>query len=132
MQKPAKKWALFVLRWTIAVVGIWYVISNISWRDRAIILNAQNRPVQVRLARPAEENSPSVWYLDPADATTHQVFRSDLVNEADQKHVTLRGADRSQNKTAPLLALELSDDLKSVQRFLIEDAVTGRGLWVPP
>src|SRR5205823_2085192 len=75
-KKSGKKWALFVLRWTIAVVGIWYVISNISWRDRAIILNAQNRPVQVRLAHPAEENSPSVWYLDPADDSTHQVFRS--------------------------------------------------------
>jgi uncharacterized protein (TIRG00374 family) len=133
MHKSVKHWTMFILRWGIAVVGIWYVIANISWRDRALILDPQtHRPIEVRLAQPADDHFARIWILDPIDGTKHQVFRSDLVNAPDQKHVTVKNLDGQGTRSAALLALDLSDDLKSVQRFLIDDPATGKGVWVGP
>ena len=48
MSSTAKHWLKFTLRWGIAVFGIWYVISNMSLRDRVFILNAQIEQKQGR------------------------------------------------------------------------------------
>ena len=49
-KQQLKKWLTFSLRWGIAVVGIWWVLSQITWRDRVTLLDASNRPHMVRLA----------------------------------------------------------------------------------
>src|SRR5437016_4808809 len=43
MKHRAKKWLLFVLRWGVAVAGIWWVISNMTLRDRVTIVDEHNR-----------------------------------------------------------------------------------------
>jgi hypothetical protein len=59
MSAPAKKWAMFAVRWTIAVAGVWYVVVNISWRDQVLALDDANRPVKVRLAQPGTRTPPT-------------------------------------------------------------------------
>src|SRR5688572_31445640 len=128
-----KKWAMFILRWTIAVVGIWYVIVNISWRDQAVILGENNLPVKVRLAEPAEEDSPTVTILDPVTAESRPVPRSALVNEvSDADAGPVRAvADDGSEVVAPVLALDLNDRFDAAERLLIEVTTTGTGVWVP-
>ena len=72
MQKQEKKkkfwdYAKFLLRWGIAVLGIWYVISQISWYDRVLVVwpNAPlTVPTQQVLARTALDSDHLFYVLD--------------------------------------------------------------------
>jgi glycosyltransferase 2 family protein len=125
MNQRVKKWLTFVLRWGIAVVGIWWVISQITWRDRVTTLDAQNRPVVERLADNQPLNGGSFTLLDgrvlPAGA---------LSSLPDAKQVTLASAPRGPK--AELLALDLTPDLKKVNRLLVAPMPGGPGEWVTP
>jgi uncharacterized membrane protein YbhN (UPF0104 family) len=123
MSQQVKKWLKFVLRWGIAVVGIWWVMSQITWRDRVTRLDAANRPVVERLADNPPLDVPTFKLLDG-----RTLNRSELVNQPDQKSVTLGG----QREPAALLALDLSADLKRVNRLLVESKPGGPGVWVAP
>ena len=130
MSAGVKKWALFAVRWGIAVVGIWYVVVNISWRDQVLVLDARNRPHEVRLAAPWDETAPNVTILDPVPGRDNPIVPiGELVNEADRKEVTLR--IDGQLQTRPLLAVDLNDDLSNARalRVLVEDPQTGAGEW---
>jgi uncharacterized membrane protein YbhN (UPF0104 family) len=125
-----KKWAMFAIRWGIAVAGVWYVIVNISWRDQVLVLDNTNHPVKVRLAQPAEENARAVTILDSVpDHETNVVPFSELVNEADRKDVKLRLPEGQ--RVLPLLALDLNDDVRNpkVLRVLVENPETRNGEW---
>src|SRR5258705_6478086 len=50
MKQRAVKWLKFLLRWGIAVVGIWWVISQMYFRDRVWILDEKNHPVAATLS----------------------------------------------------------------------------------
>jgi hypothetical protein len=94
MSPGVKKWAMFTIRWGIAVAGIWYVATKISWRDQVIVLGAGNLPYKVRLAEPAEENAATVKILDAVPGIDDPVIpTSALVSEADRKEVELRFPD---------------------------------------
>jgi uncharacterized membrane protein YbhN (UPF0104 family) len=119
---------MFAIRWGIAVAGIWYVVVNISWRDQVLVLGADNRPTKVRLAQPWNEKSPSVKILDPVPGIDGNVVPvSALVNEADQKTVTLRLPEGAQPRT--LLGLDLTPDLKAARRVLVNDPAVNKGVW---
>jgi uncharacterized protein (TIRG00374 family) len=122
MTQKSKKWLTFTLRWGIAVVGIWWVLSQITWRDRVTTLNAQNRPVSERLAYMPPLNAAKVKLLDE-----RVLDRSELISLPDQKTVTL--TDKS---VVELLGLDLSPDLKRVNRLLIAPAPGGPGMWITP
>ncbi len=127
MTPGVKKWALFVVRWGVAVAGIWYVILHISWRDQALVLDAGNRPVKVRLAAPAEEDATTVRILDDVAGVSRDVPTDALINEADRSEVTLRLPEGQ--ATRPLLGLDLTRDLKAVERVLVENPQTLKGEW---
>jgi uncharacterized protein (TIRG00374 family) len=122
MSQKRKNWLTFALRWTIAIVGIWWVLSQITWRDRVTALDANNRPVQHRLA-----NSP------PLDAAQFQLLddqtldRAQLISLPDQKTVKL-----TSGQVVNLLGLDLSPNLKKVNRLLIAPSATAPGQWVTP
>ena len=122
--QPLKKWLMFTLRWGIAVVGIWWVLSQITWRDRVTLLGANNRPVEHRLDNNPPLESPTFKLLDG-----RTVSRDELVSLPDAKRVTLLGTPPT---TAELLALDLTPDLKRVNRFLVAPTVGGPGQWVTP
>jgi hypothetical protein len=94
-KSTAKKRLKFTLRWGIAVFGIWYVVSNMSLHDRVLFLNPSDVPVAAKLARPApplEEitRNTTFYVIDPLSKQVVEMKRPQLVNRADQKHVTLR------------------------------------------
>lgn len=132
MHQRAKKWASFALRWGIAVAGIWWVVSKMSLRDHVLVLDDRNIPVLAQLASPAEEKAAQFQIWDPATNQKRAVSRSDIVNEPEQKNLPLTIESKSGPWQSHLLALDLSDDLRTVRRLLVEDPDTGEGEWVFP
>jgi uncharacterized protein (TIRG00374 family) len=116
--------------WAIAIGGIWWVIAHMSLRDRVTILNADNLPVAVYLALPATdgENSASFVIIDPVTHERRIISRKELVNLPDEKSVQLK----AQSQRVPLLAVDLSDNLRTVNRILVLDAETNKGVWRLP
>jgi glycosyltransferase 2 family protein len=131
-RKRIRGWLKFSLRWGIAVVGIWYVLSNLSLHDRVMILGPDNVPVEARVVGTAPERfeqGTQITVIDPPTGDRVTKTRHDLVNKPDQKSVVLREG----NQRVPLLGLDLSDDRDTrVRRLLISDPETGAGRWVTP
>jgi uncharacterized membrane protein YbhN (UPF0104 family) len=125
MRPKLKKSLTFTLRWAIAVVGIWWVISQITWRDRVTLLDPHNRPVEQRLA----DNPPlDAQQFHLIDGRT--VDRAQLVSQPDAKQVTL--LDTPKGVAVDLLALDLTPDLKRVNRFLVARTPGADGEWITP
>jgi uncharacterized protein (TIRG00374 family) len=125
-----KSWAMFLLRWTIAVVGIGWVVANTPLYDKVYYVDPLTlRPEKVLLAHEVPDNFTQAQIIDPASRRLITVSRRDLVNSPDTKWVQVwTGHDYVRKR---LLALHLSDDLKTVHRFLIEQP-NGHGQWVSP
>lgn len=131
MPKRAVKVFRFVLRWTIAVVGVVWVISQIHLDDRVRVLDEQNIPFEAVLDRaPEGEASSQFEYRDPATGQIKTVGRDRLVSSPDRKTVKLVGKDQP----VPLLGVVLARHTKTptVERLLVQDAGTQRGVFVPP
>jgi hypothetical protein len=124
MSQSVKKWLTFALRWGIAVVGIWWVVSQITWRDRVTTLDASNRPVEHRLADDQPVNATHFKLLDG-----RTVPRAELVSKADAKSLVL-GAKNGPK--VELLAMDLTDDLKRVERYLVAMQPGAPGTWIHP
>src|SRR6266550_1579807 len=140
MNQRAKKWIKFVLRWGIAVVGIWWVVAQMEFRDRVWILDGKNHPVPAKLSAYADKGEQSAVFEihDPIDGHKKVVPRNQVVSRPDQKEMVVAyypaGTTRATTSEThgKLLALELSDDLKRVQRILVEDSERGEGTWIAP
>ena len=135
----AKKWAKFLLRWTIAVVGIGWVVLNTPLYDKVTIVNPLTmRPQKVTLAEEFHEDATHARVIDPVTRLPRTVSRDELVNSPDIKTVLVRapagtrpdGTRIAGTAKRKLLALDLSDDLKRVQRFLVERETTGGAGWL--
>jgi uncharacterized membrane protein YbhN (UPF0104 family) len=120
MSPRAKKSITFVLRWGIAVLGIGWVISNISIHDRVLIANPRTgRPTPARLAAAAGENSQTFVVYTPftksaapdgsALPATLTVNRDDLFVKSDRDQVTISEPDGSTNNVE-ILGLKVTDD----------------------
>jgi glycosyltransferase 2 family protein len=128
----AKKWLKFLLRWTIAVVGIGWVILNTPLYDKVTIIDPQTmRPTKVSLAREFPDGAPEASIIDPVTRRVRTIPRSELVNSPDTKTVIVSDSLTGQTVKRHLLALDLSDNLKKVERFLVERD-DERGEWVTP
>ena len=125
-KQAAKKLLLTALRWGIAVAGIAFVVSKMSLHDRAELLDSHNIPVTVTLKQPPGDNFSTVDVVWPAPyAGIHG--RSELVNKPDLKTVTLLDG-----KTVRLLAVRLSDDLRTPRALLVQDDASSDGRWIAP
>ncbi len=135
MSPAAKKWIKFVLRWGIAVAGIYIVLSNISLRDRVLAVNVSDNPYprEVRLQLSAPDEILPETRLDYIENSGGSVLGRDLVYRPDRK--TLKLTDGT---TMYLLGLDLTADPKSPQvRRLLVAASNDRGSgesprWVLP
>jgi hypothetical protein len=127
MHPRVKSILTFVLRWGIAVAGIYYVLININLRDTTLVLNAAQRPVLVRIQTSAVSQPASVVVTAPADLAG-KVYRWDeLLSEPDYK--TLRLTDGS---TVQMLGVRLSDDLRTAQTVLVASNPQAPGRWIAP
>jgi uncharacterized protein (TIRG00374 family) len=129
----AKKWLFFIIRWGIAVVGIWWVVSNLSLRDHALWLNPTDErtvPRDVAVVGGMGDDATSYTVVDPTTGQERTVPRGELVNAPDRKTVTL--LDGSNRK---MLGMDVVGDVNrrpTVRQVLVEDPKTGRGEWVTP
>ncbi|MEA2707621.1 MAG: glycosyltransferase 2 family protein [Phycisphaerales bacterium] len=131
----AKKWAKFLLRWTIAVVGIGWVVLKTPLYDKVTIVHPGDLvPVKVTLAEELPDRARQAKIIDPGTGATRTVSRDELVNSPDTKTVMVKESAAADDKSATkrkLLALDLSDNLQHVDRFLVERP-DETGEWVAP
>jgi uncharacterized protein (TIRG00374 family) len=127
MARRLKKLLFFVLRWGIAVVGMYVVISNISLYDGVYILNDDRTALErARLAEPVAEDFETARIVDPFTGQTRQVDRyghDGIYTDADVSQVeVVRHVDgREVRQWRRLLAIQLRPDQTRVQRFVIAD-----------
>jgi uncharacterized protein (TIRG00374 family) len=122
MRRDAKKWAMFVLRWGIAVAGIYWVVANISLNDRVLIAGAGGWPVSVRLASPAKEPD-ATYRIKLPNGLLRDVPRTELIARTDRQKITLQ---RNGQKLA-VLGLKVTDDPNRAHWPII--AAPPRNLW---
>ena len=127
-----KKWVKFALRWGIAVAGIWWVFSQMTLRDHVLVLDAENRPVVASLSAKALESSPNFEIYDPTTGQRRVVPRAAVVNAPEKKNIWLTWRTPDGEATGTLLALDLSDNLRTINNLLVEDPDTHRGCWIGP
>ena len=135
-KKGAKHWALFCLRWAVAVVGVWLVVKNMTIRNQALVIldNQTNRPVMVSLKSGATEGSAIFEAIDPADSNhVIPVPAKNVLNAPDTKKVDL--VIDGVTKSVALLGLDLGGNLElgaTPRRLLVaDDARTGPAEWIP-
>lgn len=108
------------------MVGVWWVVANLSLRDHGLVLDKNNVPHDEVVAASGRGQFDVVDYQ-----TRHlvQVPADRMVSEADQKTVTLLNGS-----VAKLLGLDLAGDINhpSVVRVLVQDPISGNGVWVSP
>jgi hypothetical protein len=132
MRVPVSKWVRFVLRWGIAVAGVWWVVANMSLRDHVAILDENQMPVVATLASRAVESSAAFEIVDPATGEKRQISRSQTVNLPPKKNMPLAVISAEGERAATLLALDLADDLRTVRRLLVKMQGNERGEWITP
>ena len=142
MNQRAKSWIKFLVRWGIAVGGIAWVLlqPDMQFRDRVWILDPKNYPVPARLSDYPDKGEQSAVFeiRDPWTGHKRTISRQEVINRPDQKEMVLAyfpvGTNHATEpeKHGKLLALDLSDDLKTVQRVLVEDHDKGEGVWIYP
>ena len=142
MNQRAKSWIKFVLRWGIAVAGIWWVLAqpDMQFRDRVWILDPKNHPTPAKLSAFPDKGEQSavfeIW--DPSTWQKRVISRKQVINRPDPRELIITyypaGTTRAAHseKHGKLLALDLSDDLKRVQHLLVDDPEKGEGEWIAP
>src|SRR5437667_3191023 len=142
MNQRAKSWIKFVLRWGIAVGGIWWVLAqpDMQFRDRVWILDPKNHPTPAKLSAYPDKGEQSVVFeiWDPSTWQKRVISRKQVINRPDPRELIIAyypaGTTRAAHseKHGKLLALDLSDDLKRVQHLLVDDPEKGEGEWIAP
>lgn len=136
-RKGPRHWALFGLRWGIAVVGVWLVVSKMTIRDQAWVIldHTTMRPQQMSLANYVPEDASAFPVRDPKGGAVIDVPREDVVNEPDPKTALMWGPADSLRKMS-VLGLDLAGDLNHnarVLRLLVVDPEappTTKATWV--
>jgi uncharacterized protein (TIRG00374 family) len=116
-----------LLRWGVALAGVWYVVAHLSIRDQAwVILDpATNRPQHLSLEQPTAEFAPV--FPVRVNGQVQNVPRDRIINEPDVKQVAVRATDGTPRKVS-LLGVQTNGDV--VQRFLVADTSDSPGRWV--
>ncbi len=128
-----KKSIRFGLRWGIAVGGIWWVLANMTLRDRVAVLDPTTmRPVPGGMALAAEAGEDSLVY-QVVDRRGHvvPVERQWILNEPDRKTVALAETAKS----VDVLGVQLDGDINRnprVMRLLVAPDASSPGHWITP
>jgi uncharacterized membrane protein YbhN (UPF0104 family) len=87
MSATSKKWLRNVLRWSIAIFGIWYVVSNMSWYDRVLVAGPGGWPQALRLAEPTAEDA-ELFKVELDDGSVKTFHRAELLARVDSARIT--------------------------------------------
>lgn len=131
MKSKAKKWISFILRWGIAVVGIWLVVLQMSFRDRVwVIRDNRLQPLRLVGEAPDEIRAGQSFPIEgPSPKEPVFVSWDDTGNKPEKKTVLIKG----EQGRVPLVAVDLRGDLNrkpTLNRLYVIKA--GVGQWVTP
>jgi uncharacterized protein (TIRG00374 family) len=134
MNPRVKKVAKFVIRWGIAVGGIWWVISNMSLRDSVLLLDPQtNLPQHTTLVQHEDEDAPDFQIIDPKTGKVETVDRSRVINPSTAKKLQI--SRNGKPIEAQLLGMRLSGDINknpTVDALLVKIPTEQTGTWISP
>ncbi len=123
-KKHILKFSRFLVRWGIAVVGIWWVISKMSWKDHVLaVLPGQTMPTpNVVLATDHATDADLVYQvIDPRSDRTIILPRDQVVNEPDRAKLVVV----ENGKMQYVVGVDLTPDLKQARRLLVANTPTG-------
>jgi uncharacterized protein (TIRG00374 family) len=119
-----------LFRWGIAVVGIWWVISKMSWHDHVwAILPGQTVPTKnLVLADQHAEDSDAIFHV-VVDGKVVDLPHDSVVNEPDRDKLIVHDG----RETKYVIAVDLTPDLKQAKRLLVADKPSATSAeWVSP
>jgi uncharacterized protein (TIRG00374 family) len=121
----------FVIRWGIAAVGIWWVLSRMYFHDHvwAMLPGHAMPSINLTLTDPdAGESDPVYHVIDPATGQVVALPRDDVFSQPDYENLHTFG----EGGTKYVLGVDLSADLKTARRLLVADKPTGPvATWAP-
>src|SRR4051812_12525161 len=88
MSTRVKKALKFSGRWGIAIIGIYWVISNMSLDDRVLVQGPDGWPESVALVRWAKDTDPT-FNARTGDGKETVIAQRDLIAKADREKVIL-------------------------------------------
>lgn len=129
--KP-KRWIWTALRWAIAVIGVAWVVNQLTLRDHVlVVLDATNRPVEVVLLSAADDDSAQFTIEHPETSEAVVVPRGAVVNAPDRASVRL-----ADGREVDLLGMRLGGDLRrapEARHLLVADPDSDApGFWIEP
>ncbi|MFT3787937.1 MAG: lysylphosphatidylglycerol synthase transmembrane domain-containing protein [Tepidisphaeraceae bacterium] len=131
MKLSPKNVAKFVLRWGIAIVGIWYVLSNLAWYNYVLVADAKTGlPDKLRLVTPAQDGDATFSVYQRGDDHAwhpHTVDRSRLIARPDYDRVTLRDPATETTREMQVLGRRVVPNEPFAHWPLV--VIPPRGLW---
>src|SRR2546423_8713102 len=89
MSKTSKKWIANLLRWGIAVFGIWYVLNNMSWSNRVLVPGPGGWPVARKLAPGSSDECAGHFKVINGDGSTVSIPREEVLAKVDYARVSV-------------------------------------------
>ena len=124
MNKTVRKIASFAVRYGIAVVGIWWVVANMSIADHAIVLDQNGQPKKVIVEQQVAAGS---YRISEGDQS-REISERDLINAPDRAKVKL-----ASGREMFLRGMDLAGDRPdAVEKLLVSDTATGSARWISP
>jgi uncharacterized protein (TIRG00374 family) len=109
MGKRAKTWLKQALRWSVAILGIGYVLGNMSWSSHVLVAGPGGWPTARRLASASTDEEAPQFEILENDGTRHIVPRSQLLARVDFARVQARVNGEIENRD--LLARRVMDQV---------------------
>lgn len=134
MSQRTKKLAITIVKWTIAIGGMLWVVSQMSLWDRVLLLNPTTNLLQsVRLVDHALETDAEFKVIDPDTGKEITVPAARIVNPATPKKVSATIGDKKQ--PAELIGVRLEGDINKspkARELLVKIGEPPRGVWIDP
>lgn len=124
-RKQALHIGTFILRWGVAIVGIWWVISFLSWNDHVrAVLPGSDQPELLRLAdQNARDDSLIYKVIDPRTGSVVAIPRDQTMSDPDRKEEPITSAGGRKY----VVGVDLSADLKQARGLWVADNPQGKG-----
>jgi uncharacterized protein (TIRG00374 family) len=128
-KKHALQIGKFLIRWGIAVVGIWWVISKMSWHDHVWgILPGQTMPTRDLVLADSNARDEDPAYRVYVSGKVVTLERNDVVNQPDRDNLKVV----ADGQMKYVVGVDLSPDLKQAKRLLVADKPDGpTAQWEP-
>ncbi|MGD1276546.1 MAG: lysylphosphatidylglycerol synthase transmembrane domain-containing protein [Tepidisphaeraceae bacterium] len=124
MRKQAFQISKFLIRWGIAVVGIWWVLSRMSWHDQVLgILSRQTMVPQplTLVGESAGETDSEYRVKDPRNNKAVITLQAqDVINAPDRNKLPVSEGGKRQY----VVGVDLTADLKTARKLLLADTPT--------